>query len=341
MQTGNKPVVSVIMPAYNAMSNIERALKSVISQTYENLEVIVIDDGSSDDTGKIVDRYAKADLRIKVVHTENGGEAKARNIGVSMATGEYIGFCDADDYMHTDMIEKMLTRMLKDESEIVVCSWKNVDEYGKKLPWKETNLQSCVLSSEQAQIQFLTSGNVEGFCWNKIFKKKLFNDNDIRYDEKRISYCDILANFKLLCAAETISYIQEPLYDYYQLSTACTHVANIKKDADYYETLMEICSEEKTTLKDNKCSIYVVNRMSKHLFNMYKEIDTYKMDEYIKYYIKAYDEYLQVSSLTKILYAIRYPLESPIKFIAKTLIVSINYKKYKTGKMRQVGANNA
>ena len=74
MQTGNKPVVSVIMPAYNAMSNIERALKSVISQTYENLEVIVIDDGSSDDTGKIVDRYAKADLRIKVVHTENGGE---------------------------------------------------------------------------------------------------------------------------------------------------------------------------------------------------------------------------------------------------------------------------
>lgn len=317
------------MPAYNAAGNINRALTSVISQTYENLEIIVINDGSDDNTGKIVDSYAEVDSRIRAIHKENGGEAKARNLGVSLATGDYIGFCDADDYMHTDMIEKMMTRIMEDETEIVICSWKNVDEYGNKLSWKETDLCSCVLSPQQAQIQFLTTGNIEGFCWNKIFKKTLFEDNHIQYDESRLSYCDILANFKMLGGAKSVSYIEESLYDYYQLSTACTHVANIKKDIDYYETLKEVCKVARKTLEHSTCEIYTVNRMNKHLFNMFKCIDVYNINEYKKYFIQAYDEYLHVGLLTKFFYAIKYPLEMPLKFIVKEGIVMILYKKYR------------
>lgn len=320
-------MISVIIPAYNAEENIDRALKSVLFQTYSNLEIIVIDDGSKDNTGKIVDNYAKKDSRIKVYHVENGGEARARNLGIVKAKGEFIAFCDADDYMYPNMLETMISSIKNDGTDMAICSWKNVDEDGNELPWRKTNLKTCILNTLEAQSQFLTTGNIEGFCWNKLFSKKLYDITRTQYDERRVSYCDILANFKLISSSEKISYIGEPLYDYYQLNTACTHVANIRKNYDYLETLVEVSELAFIHGLEKEAHIYTVNRSNKHLFGMYKDIALYDKKQYSMFYKKLYETFLEVSFLRKMLWAIKYPLENPFKFVIKEWIVERKYKK--------------
>lgn len=320
-------LVSVIMPAYNAEKNIDRALSSVINQEYTHLEIIVIDDGSIDATGEIIDKYASKDSRIIVLHVKNGGEARSRNLGLSIASGKYIAFCDADDYMHSSMIKKMVRAIDITESDIVVCGWKNVDEFGNELPWKKTKIEDGVLSSEEATKQFLTTGNIEGFCWNKMFAKYLYDKSDIKYDERRISFCDIFANFRLIENAVKITCINEPLYDYYQISSACTHTVNIKKDYDYLETLTEIVQEaEKKGLK-REAQIYTTNRICKQLFGMLKNRGQYEKTKYEDYYVMAYERFLRVKFTEIVYYTFIYPIEDPMKFIVKHLFVSKEYRR--------------
>ena len=114
--------ISVIVPAYNMEKYIERCLDSLIGQTYHNLEIIVVDDGSNDQTGILCDRYAKKDPRILVVHQENQGVSQARNVGLSRATGDYIGFMDSDDYIDPNMYQSMQSRMT-DDIDVVACNF--------------------------------------------------------------------------------------------------------------------------------------------------------------------------------------------------------------------------
>lgn len=329
MYIDKEGLITVIIPAYNAEKHLHRAVESLINQIYSNLEILIIDDGSKDATGTIADIYAFKDSRIKVVHVENGGEAKARNLGIRVAAGNYIAFCDADDYMHPDMLRKMYYAILQDGSDMAVCSWKNVSEEGTELSWRKPNLNTCVLSSKEAQKYFLQSGNIEGFCWNKLFKKKLYMDAEVLYDKKRLSYCDILANYKLIKASGKVSYIGEQLYDYYQLSTACTHTMNIRKNYDYLETLREVYDEAVQSGLKRSAIIYTVYRLDKQLFEMYKEKQLYDEKAYNDFFIRAYEGFLDVFWAKKVNFAIKYPLESPLKFIVKEWIVMKEYKRLK------------
>lgn len=325
----NEPLVSIIIPAYNAEKQIERALDSVLAQTYRNIEVIVIDDGSTDKTGYILDQYANIDAKIRIFHVANGGEARSRNLGLSKAVGGYISFCDADDYMHPDMIKKMMAAIQQDISDMAICAWRNMDEEGNELSWRKPTLGACSLSTEEAQKEFLQTGNIEGFCWNKLFKKSLYIETKAQYDIRRLSYCDILANYKLIGASNKISYIGEPLYDYYQISTACTHTVNIKKDYDYLETLTEIYEEAVHNGMKSQATVYIVNRLNKHLFEMFKEKKSYDKKQYTTYFISTYEKYLKIYLRRKVTYAIKYPLENPLKFIVKELLVAMIYRSYK------------
>ena len=115
------PLISVIVPIYNVEKYLDRCVDSIINQTYKNLEIILVDDGSPDNCPQMCDDYAKKDSRIKVVHKENGGLSDARNVGMEVATGEYVSFIDSDDYISLDFYETLLETIVDNDSDIVEC----------------------------------------------------------------------------------------------------------------------------------------------------------------------------------------------------------------------------
>ena len=119
--------ISVIVPVYKVEPYLKQCVDSIINQTYKNLEIILVDDGSTDNCGKICDEYASKDNRIKVLHIENGGPAVARNAGLDIATGKYIGYVDSDDYIEPDMYETLYNAMIKTNAGLVVCNWYRQD----------------------------------------------------------------------------------------------------------------------------------------------------------------------------------------------------------------------
>lgn len=131
------PLISVIIPVYNVEQYLRRCLDSVVAQTYQNLEIICVDDGSVDHSGKICDQYAARDARIKVIHQENQGLSAARNRGLDAAEGEYIAFVDSDDYILEDMYKKMLDKLLDYNVDLCVCQWQYEFSDGRQVVKKQ------------------------------------------------------------------------------------------------------------------------------------------------------------------------------------------------------------
>lgn len=127
-------LISIIIPVYNVEKYIGKCIDSLIKQKYDNLEIILIDDGSSDNSGEICDKYAKKDKRIKVIHKKNSGQADSRNIGISKASGKYIGFVDSDDYIDKDYYNRLYKTLVKNNADVVTCKYQNVynDDYRKE-----------------------------------------------------------------------------------------------------------------------------------------------------------------------------------------------------------------
>lgn len=318
-----KDEISVIIPAYNAEEHISRALDSVINQTYNNLDIIIIDDGSKDKTGIIADEYAERDSRIRVFHVENGGEAKSRNLGLKVAQGDYIAFCDADDCMHHDMVEKMYGAIKRDNTDVVVCSFNYVDESGQILKWNAPDLKDRTISNEEAQKIFLTSTNIEGFTWNKMAKKELYDIYGILYDETVVSYCDILASYMLLKCSDSVSLIGKKLYDYYQMSSSCIHTPNVKKLYNYSDTLLKVYNEAMKSGLKKQAGIFLKYRLEKQLYGIYSNRRLYQFEDIKKYYSGIYKKYLKCSPIRKISWILAYHNENCIKDMIKFFIVKL------------------
>jgi glycosyltransferase involved in cell wall biosynthesis len=197
----NNSLVSVVVPVYNIKNYIEKCLESIISQSYENLEIVVVDDGSTDESGRLCDEFAKKDKRVKVFHKKNGGLSDARNFGIKKSQGEIVALVDGDDYVDADYIKAMYEVMVKDDSDIVVCGFDNI------IP------SSFVVSGEEATKKLLVEQeNIEIVAWNKLYKKELF--------EKGIEYPvgdkheDALTTYKLFAEAKKVSYVSKSLYHY-------------------------------------------------------------------------------------------------------------------------------
>ncbi len=170
--------ISVIIPTYNVESYIEKCVDSVLNQSYKNFEILVVDDGSTDNSGDIADSISKKDDRIKVIHKENGGVSSARNIGIDNADGEYIVFIDADDYIADDFLEYMINMATATGADF--CLSKNC--YTKKDESQTENESVKVLSPEDATSLLLSPVVIVG-CWNKIFKKSLLTENNLKFSE--------------------------------------------------------------------------------------------------------------------------------------------------------------
>ena len=176
-----RPLVSVIVPVYKAERYIHRCVDSILNQTYENLEIILVDDGSPDCCGKICDEYATKDCRIKVIHQENGGPSVSRNNGLKLCSGEYVAFVDSDDYILPDMYSEMIDTMNRERVDVCVCQWQYERADGMHVVSTDNidpGLNGLMTFTEFAH--FLYKGSYENgvvvSLWNKVYRKDRIKD---------------------------------------------------------------------------------------------------------------------------------------------------------------------
>ncbi|MBQ2643432.1 glycosyltransferase [Candidatus Saccharibacteria bacterium] len=197
-----KQLISVIVPVYNVGGYVEKCIRSVLGQEYEELEVILVDDGSTDGSGKICDELAEEDDRVRVFHKQNGGLSDARNYGLKKAKGEVVAFVDSDDYVEKDYISEMYKTMEQTNADVIVCGYNNIKPKGE------------VLSGETAAVKLLTKQeNIDIVAWNKLYRKNLFTENKISFPFGK-KHEDMLTTYRILAKAKKVTYVSSSLYSY-------------------------------------------------------------------------------------------------------------------------------
>ena len=201
-------LVSVIIPIYNVEKYLDRCVQSVVKQTYKNLEIILVDDGSPDNCPELCDEWKKADSRIKVIHKKNGGLSDARNAGRDIATGEYIAFVDSDDYVHPQYIEILYCLAIREDADVVACGFETFTDNYKT----EQNIYHH-LTDVEVKVSAKDEMDLIGIvAWNKLYRRNLFDF--IRFPKGRINE-DMGIFWKIIYYAKKMIATVEPLYFYY------------------------------------------------------------------------------------------------------------------------------
>lgn len=224
--------LSIIMPIYNTVDYLEKSIRSVLDQTYGDLELICVDDGSTDGSESIVDKLAQEDERIIVVHQQNAGESAARNVGLRLATGEYWGFIDCDDWLESDMYEVLIDSLESNEADIACGSWyeefpvnpvevKCLDKPKEVFDWQQ--LMYYIYKRDRYR--------AFGYMWDKVYKKEMFFDERgdmFLFDEDMKLGADILYLAQLCTNARKAVFVDRAFYHYRQRSTSGTFSKNVK-----------------------------------------------------------------------------------------------------------------
>lgn len=205
----NNPLVSIIAPVYNAEKYIHECIESLLAQTYTNIEVILVDDGSIDNCGKICDDYAAKDKRVKVIHQKNGGVSVARQTGIIHATGEYSIHVDPDDWVEPNMIGELVAKAKADDADMVICDYISEGLYSQT--YNSSNIPSRF--SNDDLIHRLLFQQLHGSCCNKLIKR--VSTNSVAFTPRHISiYEDLLYNVRLLRQNIKVSYLPKAFYHY-------------------------------------------------------------------------------------------------------------------------------
>lgn len=224
MLIDKQALVSIIVPVYNVEMYLEKCVESLINQTYKNIEILLIDDGSKDASSILCDKIAEKDSRIQVVHKENGGLSDARNVGIQMAKGKYLGFVDSDDWVNINMFESLVMACEQKKTQIAVCGMMRVyrnREDAFTPPFSET------LTQEKALTELFKGEKFGDQACTKIYRKELFKD--IEYPKGK-QFEDIYTTYKLFLKADRVAVIDQPLYYYRQRKSSITgNGYNIKK----------------------------------------------------------------------------------------------------------------
>lgn len=219
------PLVSVIIPVFNVAPYLREALDSVVQQTYPYLEIIIVDDGSGDGSGKICDEYC-SDARVQVIHQENRGVSGARNAGLDRASGEYIAFLDPDDAWHPDFIRKMVGAM--ENVDVAICQF---EEFRQKLETRG-QIQPAAKKgfySRKEALCALVEGTINKSVWNKLYRKELWKET--RFPEGH-NYEDIDTTYRIFDLCSRIFFLDEPLYLYRKRQGSITQTGSRKNMED-------------------------------------------------------------------------------------------------------------
>lgn len=236
-------LLSVIVPVYNVEEYLERCIKSIVNQTYSNLEILLIDDGSTDNSGIICEKWKKKDNRIKVFHIKNKGVSFARNLGIEQANGKFISFIDSDDYMSCDMLEKMVKKMQIEKSDIVISNYNTIKNRKENL--KKLNNTLPEQMNRETYLNLMIQKLFRGFVWNKLYKSKYIKK--IKFDTS-IKMCeDVLFNVEYAKYIKKAIYINEGLYKYCIRKDSVTKSSYSKilvSQLNAYDKMIKIIKDE-------------------------------------------------------------------------------------------------
>ncbi len=243
-----KPIISVIIPVYKVEPYLRRCVDSVIGQTYQNLEIILVDDGSPDRCGEMCDELAQKDSRIRVLHKENGGLSDARNAGLDVMNGEYVGFVDSDDWISPNMYEVLLDRLIAEKAQISCCGMVRCTDNGELFSLNPNREEKFTLSGEAAQMELLRNYRITNSMNDKLFSADIFNDLRMK---KGVLFEDMQLQYRCIAKASRVTYIGAPLYCYYMAPGSISRgkytfkhydeVLNSEERIRYYEEYFPNC----------------------------------------------------------------------------------------------------
>lgn len=232
--------VSVIVPVFNNEKVLERCLKSIKNQTFTDIEVIVINDGSSDNSLQIIEKFLIKDTRFKLRNQENKGVSESRNYGISISKGDYILNVDSDDWIEDDYIEKMYCKAVNNNLDIIISDAIK-HTYLNDIFIKDLDIADEKIISGKEYLEIFFKENLNGFTWNKLVKRKLYNN--ISYPTDISLFEDLYVVSKLANKARRIGKINYPFYHYMESENSLTKMLNISKICDVYNVFIRLKSD--------------------------------------------------------------------------------------------------
>lgn len=293
-------MVSIIVPVYNAEKSLGYCVSSILNQTYRDIEVILVNDGSTDGSLKICNNYKEIDARIKVIDIPNGGVGNARNVGIQFSEGEYIQFADADDSVDPVMVERMVNIVETYKVDIAMCGFEKITLDDKYLPVEKVSFSSEVLGKECIMLQenfkkrlptILWKTSLLECSWNKIYKANIIKENNIQFPTEISLGEDFVMNIKYFSVCKSLALISDKLYYYMQLNEqALTRIYR----QDFFENQMLLIDELRAFLEDIKItpkeqvhlSEYIVSKVIQSLENYFHSNCNLRVHE-IKYKIST------------------------------------------------------
>lgn len=284
-------LISIIVPVYNVEQYIDKCLTSIITQTYSNLEIILVNDGSTDNSRLKCENWAMKDSRIKVIHKENEGLSEARNIGINNATGNYLTFIDSDDYILESYISHLYDLIIQYKADLSVCQPIRVDEENQIIqPVRSHERIRIIEGNSECMKQFLSYDDINTVAWGKLYSKKIFAD--IRYPKGKY-HEDVWTTYKYIARCNSIIISTAQLYAYRLRYGSIVnsyfspkHLDGIKGSIERYEYISKFYSELSGVAAIN--IIYSANQCMLRLGK-----STCKDSYYINYLQNIYKKYLQ------------------------------------------------
>lgn len=289
-------LISVIIPVYNVEKYLPQCIESVINQTYKNLEIILVDDGSSDNSGKICNQYAESDSRIKVIHKQNDGVSKARNDGIEISTGELIYFLDSDDWIDLCLFEEIIKAYTENEFDAVFFDY--VVEYTNKKITEKSLTLSDELVTYSNSIEYLTSYMKNGYMWNAVYKTSVIKDNKIIFKKNVSPIEDMLFKFSCYPFIKSYAYIKHAYHHYRQLNNSAIHSLRKNYSVILKNIYNEMCSQIAKGIYPPKSEI-VPN--SKYLCYLSRVAENAFQSNSLQTAIKIINEYINSNEYQKAL----------------------------------------
>lgn len=283
-------LVSIVIPIYKVEQYLPRCLESVIAQSYDNLEIILVDDGSPDNCPDICDQYARNDNRIKVIHKTNGGLSSARNAGISASNGLYICFIDSDDFVSSNYVKRLVELLEENQCDISVCryiSFNNLSREDDLMMAVQKNMKvSIYQGTNHIMNQFFNKNcGISVIAWNKMYKKCLFEG--ISFPDGR-NYEDEATTYKLFYKSKSVIYTNESLYYYFQRSDSIMGSLMTERNLDAFISLEEVInfySEHDEKRLENKAKIRYLKTIILYMIKNSKQKNSVRLkDELNKLY---------------------------------------------------------
>lgn len=278
-------LISIVVPVYNAEKFLPKSLESLQNQTYTELEIILVNDGSNDGSAAICEQYASTDKRFVVIHKENGGVSSARNAGLKRVTGEYVGFVDPDDWIEPDMFKRLYQLTQEYNADISMCGYMKEKADGTILNTLEPPSVTS-FTSKEALNTILNDDSFRGFLWNKLFSAAILKENPSLKLDENIHFCeDLLFCCKAILASKSLVYDSTPFYHYmFHDNNASSSQYSLKKltSLEALEQIIEMLSEEANVNVSMYKSYYMRMNLSLLMNGIYENKSSTDTTRYLK-----------------------------------------------------------